>query len=50
MKRATTSGMNRTGLDTSPEHAKELVEGAEQALPSSEGDALRWPCTGKRIS
>ena len=40
MKRATTSGMNRTGLDTSPEHAKELVEGAEQARPSSEGDEL----------
>jgi hypothetical protein len=31
--------MNRTGLDTSPDHAKELVEGAEQAMPSSEGDA-----------
>jgi hypothetical protein len=32
-------GMNRTGLKTSPVQSKELIQGAEQSLPSSPGDA-----------
>lgn len=31
---------NRTGIQTSPELAEELIEGAVNATPSSEGDAL----------
>jgi ferritin-like protein len=30
---------NRTGIQTSPELSEELIEGASEAIPSSEGDA-----------
>jgi bacterioferritin (cytochrome b1) len=48
MKSATDMGMNRTGISASPLHSKELIEGAENAVPSSMGDesnlaALRAP-------
>ena len=31
-------GGNRTGIQTSPELARELIEGAQAATPSSEGN------------
>ncbi|MCC2643427.1 MAG: uncharacterized protein K0S45_3840 [Nitrospira sp.] len=40
MKRPTESGMNRTGIDMSPDDAKALIQGAEDASPSSEGDEM----------
>jgi rubrerythrin len=38
-RKASELGMNRTGIQTSPVHSKEAIEGAEQAQPSSPGDA-----------
>lgn len=38
MESATRQGMNRTGLQMSPKHAKELLEGAGRTVPSSAGD------------
>lgn len=38
MKHPATSGMNRTGLDMSPIDTQDLLEGARQATPSSQGD------------
>jgi hypothetical protein len=40
MKRPTESGMNRTGIDMSPDDAKALIQGAEDASPSSEGNEM----------
>jgi rubrerythrin len=38
-RKASELGMNRTGIKTSPVHSKKAIEGAEQAQPSSPGDA-----------
>jgi hypothetical protein len=38
MESATQQGMNRTGLQMSPKHAKELLDGASRTVPSSAGD------------
>jgi hypothetical protein len=38
MKKPTDIGMNRTGIGVSPMHARELIEGAKDALPTSTGD------------
>jgi len=38
MKRPTESGLNRTGIDMSPEDAKEMMQGVEDVPNSSQGD------------
>jgi hypothetical protein len=38
-RKASEMGMNRTGIKASPVHSKKAIEGAEQAVPSSPGDA-----------
>lgn len=48
MAKDTKIGKNRTGLQMSPSNAKELLEGSERAIPTSEGDegalaAIRAP-------
>ena len=40
MKRAMATGSNLTGIDMSPEDSKLLIEGAEGAQPSSQGDEM----------
>ena len=38
MAKETTLGMNRTGMDMSPKKSKELLQGSERSMPTSEGD------------
>ena len=40
MKRPAESGLNRTGIDMSPEDAKELMQGVEEVTNTSQGDEL----------
>jgi hypothetical protein len=40
MKEPTDIGFNRTGIGTSPIDSKELIQGAEQSVPSSPGDEV----------
>jgi rubrerythrin len=40
MNRVMATGSNKTGLDMSPEDSKLLIEGAESALPSSDGNEM----------
>jgi rubrerythrin len=39
MKTQTSEGINRTGMATSPQLAREMLEAVKSATPSSEGDA-----------
>ncbi len=40
MNRVMATGSNKTGIDMSPEDSKLLIEGAESAMPSSEGNEM----------